>query len=901
MGHVRVLPSLLAAAAAVLVAVPAAAAGPPQRATAPAAAARSYATNVGAYHVTVTRTEGGVPHIVGSDWGSVGYGYGLTFAADNLCVMAADYVTVLGERSLFFGAAGTYYQGGNGVTTTNLDSDVFWQGVRKAGTVQRLAAATSGVGALDPKLKADAQGYVDGWNAYLASIGGAAGVRDPACRGKPWVRPIDLETFYLRLYQLIELASRDVVITGIAQAAPPAAGVVPGVPGAPVLTPDQLATLAQRLKPQGALGSNAVAVGAAGTRDRTHGLLLGNPHFPWLGTERFYQAQLVIPGQVDVEGASLFGVPVVLIGHTATMAWSHTVSTAFRFTPYQLTLVPGQPTQYLQDGVPTAMTSQTVTVPLAGGQSVSRTLYSTRYGDVFTDLQGVPLPWTATTAFAIADANIDNFRAFNHFFATNTAMSVAEELQILKRYEGIPWVNTIAADSTGHALYADIGTVPHVTDAQAQQCNTALGAVTFSQLRLPVLDGSRTACDWGSDPDSARPGIFGGNEMPSLERVDYVTNSNDSFWLSNPKQPLTGFPQIIGDTGTARSLRTRVGLVMTQARVDGTDGLGPAGFTRQDMQDLVFSNRQYGAELDKDAAVAMCRSFPGGYAPASSGPPVAVGSACDVLAAWNGREDIAARGAVLWRQFWERALAVPNGPWTTPFSTSDPVHTPNGLNSSDPRVQAAFGDAVTAMSQAGLPLDVPLGDVQYVTNADGSRIPLHGGPGDPDGDFNAIYSNVMTARGTDPSLGSSYVQVVTWHDGTSCPDSRTILTYSQSQDPTSPHYRDQTLLWSAKQWLDDGYCSVGTPVELGIPAAGSLPPAGAVATGPVGSSTPATRAAGPTSGLLAATGLPPALPLLGLVLTAAGGLLTLQRARLSAAAPRTGRRAGRPAAARRQR
>ena len=35
-------------------------------------------------------------------------------------------------------------------------------------------------------------------------------------------------------------------------------------------------------------------------------------------------------------GASLFGVPLVLIGHTRGMAWSHTVSTACRFTPFEL-------------------------------------------------------------------------------------------------------------------------------------------------------------------------------------------------------------------------------------------------------------------------------------------------------------------------------------------------------------------------------------------------------------------------------------------------------------------------------------------------------------------------------------------------------------------------------------
>jgi acyl-homoserine lactone acylase PvdQ len=44
------------------------------------------------------------------------------------------------------------------------------------------------------------------------------------------------------------------------------------------------------------------------------------------------------------------------------VAWSHTVSTAWRFTPYQLTLVPGHPTEYLQNGQPVPMLSRKVTV-----------------------------------------------------------------------------------------------------------------------------------------------------------------------------------------------------------------------------------------------------------------------------------------------------------------------------------------------------------------------------------------------------------------------------------------------------------------------------------------------------------------------------------------------------------
>ena len=68
------------------------------------------------YDVTITRTEYGIPHIVGKDFGSVGYGYGYAFAQDNLCAMAETYVTVNGERSRWFGPDGARgNRGGSGI------------------------------------------------------------------------------------------------------------------------------------------------------------------------------------------------------------------------------------------------------------------------------------------------------------------------------------------------------------------------------------------------------------------------------------------------------------------------------------------------------------------------------------------------------------------------------------------------------------------------------------------------------------------------------------------------------------------------------------------------------------------------------------------------------------------
>jgi hypothetical protein len=43
-------------------------------------------------------------------------------------------------------------------------------------------------------------------------------------------------------------------------------------------------------------------------------------------------------------------------------------------------------------------------------------------------------------------------------------------------------------------------------------------------------------------------------------------------------------------------------------------------------------------------------------------------------------------------------------------------------------------------------------------------------------------------------------------DGSKCPDLRTILTYSQSTNPSSPYFADQTRMFSRKAWVNPGFC-----------------------------------------------------------------------------------------------
>jgi acyl-homoserine-lactone acylase len=767
---------------------------------------------------TISRDDHGIPNIIGDNFADIGYGYGYAIAQDNICELAETYVTVRGERSRYsgdgvqgtFGPDGSYLQRGNGFSANNLNSDFFYQRIIDDHTVEQLLAQPPPDGPVD-EIREGVRGYVAGYNRYLAETG-VDNLPDPRCRGAAWVKPITEMDAYHRFYQLAMLASGTVAIDGIANAKTPGGASLP-------IDPTSIAQgLQANLKMP--IGSNAIALGSQATSNG-NGMLLGNPHFPWDGPERFYQSHLMIPGKVNVSGGSLYGVPLVLIGHTDNLAWSHTVSTAFRFTPFQEIVNPLNATQYLYDGQWKDMKQEQVTVQVktdSGLVPETRTLYSTSHGPVVDSLAGIPLPWTPVTAFAMGDANATNFRYLNHFFFTNEAQSVDQLDQIERTYEGIPWVNTIAADSHGKAYYADIGAIPNVSNAKAQQCDTAVGVATFALLGLPILDGSRSSCEWDTDDDAVAPGILGPSHLPSLIRDDYVTNSNDSYWLANPQHPLEGFARIIGDERTPRTLRTRLGLRIVQQRLDGTDGLPGTRFTRQQLQDDVFNDRQFAGELWRDQLVQLCNSAPGGFLLGSSGP-VNVSGACPALAAWDLHDNLDSNGAILFRRFATRALATPGGlpinlptgdltVFSTAFDANNPVNTPSGLNILSPKVQQSLADAVTDLQGAGIPLDAPLRGYQYEKRGD-ERIPIHGGPGDPNGDFNAVnvsWSGDPNEPGY-PNVphGSSFVMVTSF--GSGCPDNRSILTYSQSENPNSPYFADQTRMFSNKQWVDPPFCA----------------------------------------------------------------------------------------------
>lgn len=775
------------------------------------------------YSAEIRRTALGVPHIKASTWSGAGYGYGYAQAQDNLCTMADAFLTYRGERSRYFGGEARAVYDSTIARPRNIDSDFFHRHVLADDVIAAMTAAQP------ERLRQLVENFAAGDNRYVAQA--RAGARaHAACRSAAWVQPITPQDIWRRMVAANLAGGYSNFVAGIANAAPPtttrSARVTPAArsaPAAPVLAAlDPAATRAPHLEVGGTrgVGSNMHGFGSAVTGEGSS-VLFGNPHWYWKGPDRFYQAQLTIPGELDVSGASFLGVPVMLIGFNDSVAWSHTVSTARRFGFFQLQLVPGDPTSYQRDGRNVKMTARPVTVQVrnaAGAtDAVTRTLYTSEYGPM-VDLAPLnpALAWSGTTAFAIRDINGANYRSFRNWLRWNQAKSLDEFVAIQREESAIPWVNTVAVGrGRAQVWYADIGAVPNVSPEQTAGCTTAFGqAVAAAIPNAPFFDGSRGACDWRNDADSAQTGAIGPARMPSLLRDDDVGNMNDSYWSTNVRAPLTGFPAIFGPAGTqALTLRTRLGHQMALQRLAGTDGYPGNRAGSATVRQMVLNSRVFSAERFKTQALNLVCTTPQ-IAVAGVGP-VDVTAACAALRAWDDTGNANARGSHLWDEFW-RAIPLDDARlYAVAFDPADPIDTPRDLRASAAEaLRQAFGTAVAKAAAGGVVANAQRGDLLYATR--GGRIALYGGCGEV-GYFTVACSDHPIEKGsyTMDGLpeGNSYMQVVSFPSNKV--QAHTFLTFSLSDDPASAHYGDYTRAYGAKQWVRMPFTDAEIAASLG--------------------------------------------------------------------------------------
>ena len=700
----------------------------------------------------IRRTSFGVPHIVARDERGLGYGVGYAYAQDNLCLLANEVLTVNGERSRHFGATGKTLE-----QRDNLSSDLFFTWLNSQAAVDAFLQAQPA------PVQALLAGYASGYNRALAERR-RQGL--PAeCGTGEWVRPISSQ-------DLVKLTRRLLAEGGVGQFVEALAGAQPPGAGSQLAAAGYATALARQARFATERGSNAVAVGAQRSANG-HGLLLANPHFPWMGGMRFYQMHLTIPGQLNVMGAALPGLPLINIGFNQHLAWTHTVDTSTHFTLYRLQLDPKDPTRYLLDGKSLPLARQTVSVAVKGEDGrlsqVQREVYSSQFGPV-VQWPG-RLDWETHAAYSLRDANLDNTRVLQQWNQINRAESLAALRGSVEQLQGIPWVNTIAVDQAGRALYLNQSVVPYVDQQMLDTCSNPQAPGS-----LVVLDGSRSACQWKVDAQAAQPGIFPARLLPSLERDDYVQNSNDPAWLANPAQPLTGFSPLVSRSDQPLGMRGRFAL----QRLQGKARLGV-----DDLQRMVTDDEVYLASLVLPDLLQWCQ-----------GASADVQALCTSLANWDGKADLESGVGLVHFHNLLTALAEHPDSWRVAFDPADPQHTPRGLAVEQAAVRKRVHEAALAslqqVAESGMAPQVKWGQVQQAV--DGTPVP--GGP-QALGVYNAMYS-VPHGQGKRLVVsGTSYLQLVSFTD--KGPEARGLLAFSQSSEAASAHASDQTKAFAAKQ------------------------------------------------------------------------------------------------------
>jgi acyl-homoserine-lactone acylase len=714
-----------------------------------AASAREQMTQASA---DIRRTSYGVPHIRAVDERGLGLGMGYAYAQDNLCLLANEVTTVNGQRARFFGPDQATLEERN-----NLASDVFFNWLN---TPEAVAAFWK---AQTPAMQQRLEGYVAGYNRYLKEQGA------PAQCQSAWVRPLVVE-------DLVKLTRRLLVEGGIGQFAEALVGAAPPQATAGVQSSAKAFALAVANQQRFTLdrGSNAVAVG----RDRSfngRGMLLANPHFPWVGGMRFYQMHLTIPDQLDVMGAALPGLPVVNIGFNQHVAWTHTVDTSKHFTLYRLTLDPKDATRYLLDdkSIPLDKTAVTVQVKQADGsvKAVTHTVYSSQFGPV-VQWPG-KLDWDSHYAFSLRDANLGNDRVLQQWYAMNRAGSLKELQTSVHTLQGIPWVNTLAADDQGQSLYMNLSVVPNVSAAKLATCSDPRAG-----LQMIVLDGAHSACAWDIDPRAAQPGIFPADQLPQLQRTDYVQHSNDSAWMANPEAPLSGFSPVISQDHIGLGPRARFALQRLQT-------LEKQPISVTDLQNMVMDNEVYLAGQVMPDLLTFCANQLGTDANALQ--PL-----CTSLKNWDQRANLdSGVGLVHFINLMQHLQTLPDA-WRVAFDPAHPLTTPSGLAIDRAPVAKALREAMLASSaEVGKLGQTRWGDIQV-----SGQTPIHGGPQEL-GIYNAMQTVPRADGKREVVSGTSYLQIVTFDD--KGPNALGVLAFSESSNPMSAYSKDQTQAFSEKK------------------------------------------------------------------------------------------------------
>ncbi len=294
------------------------------------------------------------------------------------------------------------------------------------------------------------------------------------------------------------------------------------------------------------------------------------------------------------------------------------------------------------------------------------------------------LDWNRSEAYALRDANLENTRVLQQWYSINQASDVADLRRRVEALQGIPWVNTLAADEQGNALYMNQSAVPYLKPELIPAC-------AIPQLvaeGLPALQG-RTAAVPGV-ATRPRPRLASPRRRNCRRRCAGTScrTPTTAPGSTNPASPLQGFSPLVSQEKPIGP-RARYAL----SRLQGKQPL-----EAKTLEEMVTANHVFSADQVLPDLLRLCRDNQGENS---------LARACAALAQWDRGANLdSGSGFVYFQRFMQR-FAELDGAWKEPFDAQRPLDTPQGIALDRPQVatqvRQALADAAAEVEKSGIP------------------------------------------------------------------------------------------------------------------------------------------------------------------------------------------------------
>ena len=486
------------------------------------------------------------------------------------------------------------------------------------------------------------------------------------------------------------------------------------------------------------LGSNGLAVAPSRSADG-HTRIAANSHQPYEGRVAWYEARLKSEEGIDLIGGLFPGTPIILTGVGPNIGWAATVNKPDLFDTFKLSVDDERnPTKYRMDGKWKDLQRTQIRYNVLRNGAlvpVERTGYTSEHGPVYVTDKGV---------FAVSFVGKGDFDHLDQYLAMNEAKTIDDWRAAQIKYNAIPSVNYIVADSKGGVAYF---------------WNAHMPKREPGWDRTKILPGDISETLWkGWEPVTALPSVI-------RPKSGYIVNSNHSPLLvsgpdDNPKAGNYPKDFALDTLVTNRGLRAQ--------ELYGTD----TSITR----DEFFAYKMD----DRYAAGSNVRKMQVDFRNVDAGGDADLKAALDVVAAWDGRADMDNRNA---------ALTI----FTGQAAMGSQIH---GAYDRAKALAALKETAALLKASVGR-IDPKWSEVSRVARGSQSW-PTNGGPDT----LRAVYvaGDLTKAKFRSGRAGDTYVAIADWApDGSYTID--TIHQYGAATlDAKSPHYADQAPIFAQEKF-----------------------------------------------------------------------------------------------------